>query len=238
MQDHRSLRVVRLIILSHAVMAFLSSPVTAQRMPTPDLNPVTYRSPSGKFALTVTPSDPSGGGPANCRCVSGDKTIWSAELPFTLYEAGITDSGIAAGYGYTHGPDGYIELAARRGPGDFLVAIIDATGKVRFKAAIKRPHSKSQPMHSLDDPVGHGLLVDGDHDRLVVRVEQYDENDGRESWWVYKLSTGARLPTLHPIETDSKPGQPRFVSESVLAARLVRGTPLTLVHCWRFDGGL
>jgi hypothetical protein len=234
MTCHSLSRIVLTLVAANA----LASPLAAQRMPTPALNPVTYKSPSGKYSLTIDPSDPSGGGPATYRCAFGQKTIWSSELPFTLCDAGITDEGVTAGFGYTHGPDGYLHFSENRGPGDFLVAIIDPTGKVRLKDATKRPHSKSQPMHSLDDPVGHGLLLDDAHDRLVVRTTEYDRDGFGESWSVYKLSSGARLPTLHPIKVDAKPGQPRFVSESVLAAKLIRGTPLTLVHYWRFDGGL
>jgi hypothetical protein len=213
------------------------SQAAAQRMPMPDLNPTTYKSPSGKFSLTVEPTDPSGGGPANYRCIDGTNTVWSGGLPFTLYKGAISDTGVVAGYGYTHGPEGYMSIQHKRGPGDFLVVILDATGKVRLNEATKRPKSQMQPMHSLDDPVGCGLILDEANDRLIVRVEVHDQGTS-ESWWVYKLSTGKRQPTQFPIKTHRNPGQPNFVSEFVLDAKLIRGTSLILVHYWRFDGGL
>src|SRR3954454_1374798 len=79
----------------------------ASHWPSRILNPKIYASPSGRYMLFVDPSDPRGRGKASYRMSVDGKAAWSAEKPYTLWEAGVTDDGSVAGYAYSYGPAGY-----------------------------------------------------------------------------------------------------------------------------------
>lgn len=182
------------------------------------LNPRTYRAPAARYALTVDPGDRYGRGEAAYRLTEGTTECWSATLPFTLWEAAVTDDGTVAGYAYTG-----------RANGDFVVAILDAKGTIRLKETTKR--ASSRYLHTNDNPAAAGLIVDGPNDRMVVRVVDPDVNRGWETWWVYRLSTATAIEKLTPAELmpDREPAR------AILDARPVPGTPLTLLHWWRYD---
>src|ERR1700722_13664480 len=103
----------------------------AQYMP-PVLDPHTYRSPSGRFELTVDPSDLYGCGPAKYRFQADGKERWSKTLPYTLCRAAVTDRGLIVGYGYTKSPGGFGKRGEDEGMGEFLVVLLDADGKLRL----------------------------------------------------------------------------------------------------------
>jgi hypothetical protein len=202
--------------------------VGASMAPPATLNPTTYKSPSGAYALTVDPSDIYGRYGGNYRVTKNGKEIWSATLPFTFWQAAITDTGVAVGYGHTLGHHGFGKDPNEPRPGELIVAIIDPAGKVRLKQATKRQESLA--MHALPFPRAHGLIVDEPHDRLIVRL---DDDGSDELWWTYRLSSGAVLEKFKPRRAmdDAEPAR------WILAAQLVRGTPLVLLHWWRWSGG-
>jgi len=194
------------------------------------LNPRHYRSPSGKYLLHVDPADRYGRGDAAYRVAKSGEDVWSDRLPFTLHEAGITDDGVVGGYAYTHGSGGFGKAGLGEGPGEFLVVIIDAGGKIRLKESTQREASRF--LHTAPNPAAAGLFVDGANDRLVVRVEDPDVNRRVETWRVYRLSTGAEAGRLQPKQLMAHPKPARFVID----AKPVAGSPLTLLHWWRYDG--
>jgi hypothetical protein len=71
------------------------------------LNPKTYRSPSGAYALTIDPSDRNGAGPAAYRMTHNGKLVWGNELGFTLWEAQVTERGEVGGYAYSDGRESW-----------------------------------------------------------------------------------------------------------------------------------
>ncbi len=187
------------------------------------LDPKTYRAPSGKFAITVDPSEQHGRGEASYRCLENGQEKWSATLPFTLWDAGITDSGVVGGYAYTHGYSGI------RDPGDFIVVILGQKGEILLKQVT--PRQGSRFLHDYPDPKVRGLFVDEPNDRMVLRISDPDVNRAWESWWVYQLSTAALTSKLVPVNLirDAK------VARHIMDAKPVQNTPLTLVHWWRYD---
>jgi hypothetical protein len=112
----------------------------AQSMP-PVVNPRTYRAPAGRYELTIDPSEVYGCGPASYCLRFADRERWSETLPFTLCEAAVTDQGQVIGYGYSSSPGGFPSHAIDRGPGDFIVVILDANGATRLKETVKRQQS-------------------------------------------------------------------------------------------------
>lgn len=207
----------------------------ASEGPPPVLNPKTYLSPSGEYRLHVDPSTMYGQGKATYRLERGGQVVWEGERPFTLWDGGVTDDGLVAGYGYSHGWRGFPTEACRKElsradwDGDFRVVILDGKGKPRLDAAEKRESSRF--MHTAPNPLAEGMFVDGENDRLVVRVADPDLNRRTATWRVYRLSDGKRLADLRP--RDHLTGIPRFCDD--VAVRPVRGTPLALVHWWLFD---
>ena len=183
-----------------------------------DLEPKVYKSRSGDYVLTVDPEERKGAGQGRYTMRHGAATAWSAELPFTLWDAVVADDGVVGGYAYT---DGY-----ERDDGEFVVAIIDAAGRIR--ASERAPRSPSNFLHTDGDPKATGLLLDEAHDRFVVRVANPNVNVCCESWWTYRLHYGALL--AKPKPTDGE-GEKHLVD--VRAAQPIAGKPRTLVQWMR-----
>jgi hypothetical protein len=200
----------------------------AQSMP-PVVNPRMYRAPAGRYELTIDPSEVYGCGPASYCLRFADRERWSETLPFTLCEAAVTDAGQVVGYGYSRSPAGFPSHGVDRGPGDFIVVILDANGATRLKETVKRQQSNF--LHQWPNPLADGLIVDAANDRAIVRVADPDVNRAHESWWIYRLSTATAEAKIAPAELmpDSEPAR------SILGARPIPGTPLILVHWWRYD---
>ncbi len=219
-------RTVRRVVLIAALAMASRAPTRASESAPKTLDPTTYKSPSGAFTLTVDPSDIYGRYGGAYRVTKNGKELWSATLPFTFWQASVTDTGVVAGYAHTLGQRGFGETRDEPRPGDLIVAIIDPSGKIRLKQVTKRQESRY--LHSPPDPLGHGLIVDEANDWLIVRVL----NEGRdEIWWTYRLSTGAVLdkPAPHRSMPNAEPAR------WILDAKLIQGTPLVLLHWWRFD---
>jgi hypothetical protein len=101
-----SVRVCLLALACSASMASRAWPQIGFEPPDP-VNPATYKSPSGVYALSIDPSDRYGRFAAKYRVTRSSNEVWSATLPFTFFRACITDAGDVGGYGYTRGEYGY-----------------------------------------------------------------------------------------------------------------------------------
>jgi hypothetical protein len=206
------------------VLLLTATPVGAQYGRADDLQPKTYTSPSGEFVLSVDPSQRSGAGKALYALKRNGTVVWSAEHPFTLWDAVLADDGTTGGYAYSRG---YNYDGGARGQGDFVVAILDTGGKLRLAERTAREASRF--LHRMPDPQADGLFIDAHNDRLVVRVVDPDVNAGVESWWTYHLSDGKSAGKSRPRELMHDPEAARWVID----ARPVAQTPLTLVHWYR-----
>lgn len=190
----------------------------------PRLLPKRYPSPSGKYTLLVEPTTWGGAGKGRYRLTLGGKTIWQGVRPFTLQKAGVTDSGTVGGYSYSYGVEGM----GPDGRGTLDTVIMDPLGKVRLYHKTVRQMSRfpdSDPV-----PRADGVIVDGENNRLIVRIADADPNRGQEYWMQFQLSTGKKLPTLVPARFHER-GSPRLL---ILDARPVPDTPFLLIHWWRF----
>jgi hypothetical protein len=113
--------------------------------------------------------------------------------------------------------------------GDFRVVIIDAKGKERLNQATNRETSRF--VHHYPNPIAAGFLLDTAHDRVIFRIADPDVNRQAEEWWPYQISDGKPLQTFRP---KSLMANTRAV-RSIIDAKPVAGTPLTLIHWWCFD---
>lgn len=195
------------------------------------LEPRTYFSPSREYTLIVDPQNPRGIGSAQYHLSHKGKTVWEGIRPFTLWEADVSDTGVVGGYAYSNGWEGWPTQKSgdTSDYGDFEVVILDPRGRERLHQKVKRVVSGF--LHQAPQPIAWGVLVDGAHDRLIVRVADPDINRGVEEWWVFQLSTGRQMRRLAPKAGMGSPEAVRFVID----ARCVPGTPLVLLHWWSFD---
>ena len=219
----------RRIVLIVSVLVFGSIEGRASfPAPPSTLNPTTYPSASGKYALYVNPSDPQGRGKGAYRLTLDGRAVWSGEKPYTLWQAGVADDGSVAGYAYSFGPDGSSEAGHKAGPGDFRLVILDPHGKERLDQTTKREDSRF--LHSLPTPLASGFILDPVNDRVVFRVSDPDFNRNAESWRVYQLSTGKELATFRPRELMPDPKS----ANHLMDAKPVAGTTLTLIRWSRY----
>jgi hypothetical protein len=197
----------------------------------PVLDPHTYRSPSGRFELTVDPSDLYGCGPAKYRFNADGKELWSKTLPYTLCRAAVTDRGLIVGYGYTRSPGGFWNRGDAKPMGEFLVVLLDADGKLRLKESeeVQNGFVDGRPM-----PIDEGLIVDAPNDRTIVRLCDIEGGRLREKWWICRLSNATPVRKVTP-QALSHNGEPQRSLRSVVP---VRGTPFLLVHWSRSEGPL
>jgi hypothetical protein len=176
-----------------------------------------YRSPSGRFVLTVEPADRDGKGSAEYHLLDRGATRWSREKPFTLFDARVSDDGLIAGYAYTKGLYTAFDEA-----GELRVIVIEPSGRVRFDHSL--PRQPSRILHEdRGEPYVLGLISDPLTNRLVVRTSEPETDD--EVWRPYRLSTGEALPPLQP-ESLMPPSKSQL---RLMDARSIPGTLLTLV---------
>lgn len=195
----------------------------------PTLDPTLHHSPSGEYSLLVDPGDRYGRGGATYRLTCRDREVWSRPLPFTLWEACVSDAGMVGGYGYTHGPQGMAPGGGYgRGPGEMFVVALDAQGQPSLHERALR--CLSLIVDGDPEPSVYGLLPDLEHDRFILRVHEPGSRWRDENWWIYLLSSGRLLARYSPME--------RLPDETgvcwITAACPVSGTPLTLVQ-FRLD---
>ena len=218
-----------LIMFGVSLVVSAQKPAVVAARPCVDLlGPRVYSSPSGEFALEVQPGAGRGAGPALYVMTRSGAEVWSGQQPFTPWEAGVTDHGVAAGYAYSNGEGGSIG-----DPGDFRVVIFAPDGHLRLNAATQREYRESLAIGCLGCcdvpvPLANGMLVHDDIDRFVVRGDDGARNARADYWWIYRLSTGEALRPFAPVRlmgglTDDA---------DAIDAWVVPGTPLTLVYLW------
>ena len=66
---------------------------------------------------------------------------------------------------------------------------------------------------------------------MVVRFEDSSANEQGEAWWPYRIADGKALAIARPKEP--RPDASSFFF--IFDAKPVAGTPLTLLHWWRYE---
>jgi len=185
----------------------------------PAVNPRSYHSASGKYALYVDPSDRDGRGPAFYRLSTKKGVVWSGTLPFTFTQAIVSERGVFAGYAHTEGINGLPLKKATLGPGESVVATIGPDGKVRHRETTKRQHSAAPD--APPEPIGVDILLHESADRFSVCRSDY-------SWQFFSLSTGQPQAKLDPGAIGPIPETARL--RTSMRARALPGTPLSLAN--------
>jgi hypothetical protein len=152
------------------------------------LQPYEVRSWNGEWSAHVDPSSRKGKGPSTVRVERGGELAWQGVLPFTLFEAQIADTGHLGGYGFT---DGFPWMVAK---GEFVVAIVDATGKVLLEE--REPMEDTEQSFGSIHPHVNGVFLGDQGREFVVRVASRESVGRPESWWRYELATGETRPSI------------------------------------------
>lgn len=198
------------------------------------VDPVTYSSPSGRWQFYVDPSDRYGAGPSTCRFSRDSGEIWRRKWAFTPIAARVADNGLVIACGYeriTRPSDDVLSAYLGRYPiydpnTRVDIAILDSRGNRLVDDSVKRaptgPRSRRRRMMTALVPTVNGVICDPAGDRIIVRLTSGVES--AETWRVYRLSTGRRLPDIATSKFSP-------VKHAVVAgAAVVEGTPLIVVH--------
>ncbi|MGD8452732.1 MAG: hypothetical protein PVJ57_13010 [Phycisphaerae bacterium] len=205
---------------------WLASPAPAQRGGAVILDPKTYTSPSGRYALYVDPSTIYGSGAGTYRLTRDGVEVWAGTRLLTLWEAEVTDDGTVAGYAYS---GGWENIVPEGEDGRLYVVIIAPDGSLRMSETM--PRRGHETCTSSIDRTGIGVAVDPAGDRFVFRCDEGGHGRRMETWRVYRLSSGTFLDEFqfdHPREGEHESWYTR-------AARPVARTPLILVHWGYFN---
>ena len=179
----------------------------------------TYSSPSTEWQLEIDPSEREGRGKGTYRMAGDGKEVWRCELPFTLWDAAVTDDGVTVGFGYSNGENGY------GGSGFLHMAVIDAAGKVRLDDRVKRQGSMI-PDGSAEPRVAR-FILHAEQDRFIVQLSSSEQ----ETWRVYRISTGGKPDNVN-LRAASKVVEGEW---HVIGAKPISGLPLVLTQGWRSD---
>ncbi|MBN4058938.1 hypothetical protein JYU10_00545 [bacterium AH-315-J04] len=183
--------------------------------------PATYNSPSGDYALLVSPKRRFGINKAHYTITHEGKQIWSCKKQFALDRVVVTDRGYVIGSAH----DGYCHLV-----------IWDTAGRIMLDEWFEQ----YMQLHSGPEPYVKQILVSEGHDFVTFRLHGQDSRDGKrigslvpaEVWSSYRISTGELMHEYKAIEQYAKLDSRLFVID----AQIIPGTPLILVH-W-YDRGL
>ena len=181
-----------ILLLACLTLAWLCpSGALASEGPPPKLDPKTYLSPSGEYSLLVNPSDQYGVGPAKCTLKRRAEVVWSKSIPFSFWEAAVTDDGRAAGYAYSHGYQGW---GAPAGYGDLMVALLEADGSEIERETTPRTDTGQFICPPDRQPSPRGFVIQTDLNRFAIRLAADPGNFAAqgEKWLLYSLATGKR----------------------------------------------
>lgn len=214
------------LTVAAAIAALSPRPTHAAGMPIDDplLNPKTYTSPSGAYALTVTPDNPNGSGGASYTMTVNGTVAWKGTRDFTLWNADVTDTGIVGGVAYSQGEGATMTLD---GPGTISAVILAPDGTVRAMHTSPRHHNRYMMCPTIVEPTVEQVIVDADMDRLILWM--LPEHNEREHWlwWCYRLSDGASLGEIVP----DQPRSPAQYSNTFLVDAIrVGNAPLVATH--------
>lgn len=169
--------------------------------------PRTYRSDDLSRSLTIERKtldsaaawsflDPG----ANYAMRSGEKTIWTRELPFTFVDARILGDGSTVGYSYETDLHGTRARAGKDEPVSRLfVTCVDPLGALKWDKQYPRGIANARMTNTPASPYVKSMIVNRDRLHLYLCVEDKPE------LWVFNAASGDKLDTIKisPFENGS-----------------------------------
>ncbi len=179
------------------------------------INTKSYESDSGEYKFVVDPKDRSGWGAAEYRFVHKGETTWTKELPYTLVDAKVSQSGIILGHANLMKRDDEGNRVAET----FMVVLIDRDGNVRFQ---EEREKVILIVHGPGLPYVQSLHMDDSKNRAIANIAASDQTP--QQWMVFDLSTAKLIGTITPKTPEETANRSLRLSE----AELIPGTSLML----------
>lgn len=190
------------------------------------LHITSYSSRTGNIQLTVDPSHMFGCYEANYSLAREGVKLWSKTLPFTLWDAKVTDAGGVVGFAYTQGIDGHNERNGDPPPGHLVVAIIDRDGNVVLEEKTQRTDSRF--LHGSPTPLISGIELSGNQKSFLLRVDDEDLNSREEHWKFYDIDEARVTSELRTKFCQSADEN----SRSIIHVKSIPSTDLWIVQLW------
>lgn len=183
------------------------------------------RSRNGNHVIGITPAEASDYGPAVYELRTNDRLVWSAELPFTLWDARLLNSGQIVGYAYEAGLIGESFTDPGRAGSSILVVEISANGEVREIDSLRR----GQPLYQISPtqparPLIYEMATVESEDVWVLYAQE--RFAGPLVLLSYRLSDGV---PYHSTEVDQPQGSHQ-IGHRFIDGHPIPGTSLHLLH--------
>lgn len=191
-----------------------------------------YRSPDGSYELTVTPTHSLGVGVGHNTLRHGGEVVYERDLPQTLWDARVLNSGRVFGYAFEQtSAGGYREAAPSEGKQKMqriFTYLIDSEGKVSATAETPRgtPGYGGTPVAAAL-PVPRAIAIDEAQGRAMIWLVV--SQVGEVEQVVYSLKDLTQIRTTRVKLAAHEPG-----SVFLLGARVIPDTPLILCE-WQSD---
>jgi hypothetical protein len=188
----------------------------------------TFESPSREFSLSIMQDVKAfGHGPAKYSSYRNGHGEWTIDLPFTLCEVAVLDSGSIFGTAEAYAPGQENEPDRIRSSYLHVVLLDEHGGVMMDEKHSQRPHHilANPPMRR--EPYVRGLFVDGGDTKALVWVLAYERYERTSQIWSYDLTAGKRVQSLDLSEIDGQEGS----RISLCEVRPLRG-----VDCVAFSG--
>lgn len=182
----------------------------------PDLQPTSYRSPSGEWEVFVDPGSPDGAGPAQYEILREGETVWSGQHRTTYWQMMLSDEGTGLGFGYSDGVNTW--------SGRLIVAMLTPDGTMRtLESRLRGP---SRFAEFVATPNGMDLLQHVQMGAVVVVVGDRETMRRGLEWRFFDARTGRLHQSIRPKEYQVDPS----ALGNYLGAETIDRFPLFLVH--------
>lgn len=186
------------------------------------MQPFQVTSPDGAYLLEVKPTHRFGSGPCTGTLSKQDtkEIVWKRELPFTFWQACVSNDGKVGGFAYSKGPMGGDPGSIsddENGAGEFLVLILDRNGTAAFEETSRRGSTFGGYTGFVPPLSPDGLLFDSESNRMVIQIGNVFRN--------YNLDRACLDSAIIPV-VEGFPPNAFYVAE----AKVIPKSPLLLLQ--------
>lgn len=188
----------------------------------PILQPYQVSSDNGAWLLDVQPSHRYGKGPSTAKLIRKEtgEIAWKQELPFTFWQCCVSDEGHVGGYAYSNGPMGSEPRNSTNENGEFLVRILDPSGKVKYS---ETTDTGSIPSFYEPNYYASWLDCDSSGGKMVIVM-----NNG--TLRIYNLRQATLLSAIPSIKSDNTE-----IDGGLMGMRLIEDSEMALLKYGVWD---
>lgn len=150
--------------------------------------PTETNSANGVWSLVIDSTTEWGDGAGHYRLERDGTVTWEGTLPFTLYEAAVSDTGVVAGWSWSGTEERH----------EMVLAVVGPDGTVRYRdARLREKLDEVIPMHTAWTYYPEPLSIDIDPTQSWARfvVREFEPEDHVPRWTLVELETGRVVAT-------------------------------------------